>query len=215
MCIMLRVLTRIVALLAASFVFTTGPSLPLRAQSSLGEGRLVCCNIPVPAGNWVGTDHYTSCDEYMRENGRVRESMCAVLKNTFLPSSCALIDRYCAEDSCKKFPAVGAPIFALSPTAGVVRLRVEPRSSAPGATAANGTKLMPREIRQIDGKTWYYVTPAGLPAGWIEASDVVCSRPRTTPPPPCNMPCYWPDPFLGCKPECLPTYIWGGGAARG
>lgn len=81
-------------------------------------------------------------------------------------------------------PAAGA-LFAQSKAAGSVKLHEAADASSKALISApNGTRLVYRkQMVGADGKpTWYFVTPPGKPAGWVQASELADRRPGEPPP---------------------------------
>jgi hypothetical protein len=102
-----------------------------------------------------------------------------------------------AADACKQNPSLPRGIFLLSRSEGVTRIHAEPRRESKRMSGPNGALGVLREVRQVDGKIWFYVRMAGLPSGWVEASDTTCIRPRESRPPPIRR-----DPdFRGANPS--------------
>jgi len=96
-------------------------------------------------------------------------------------------------DDCKKNPTVPGFVYSVAQLpaggdpnirGGNVRVRVEPRRDSNDiGTVPNGGRLLYREVRKVNGKTWYYVQVPGSRSamGWVDQKETTCIRPQNPP----------------------------------
>ena len=174
----------------------------LGCDGPVRDAGIICCNqLFYDAGKeGVGADRTVNCQDYLENRARpeARQSICNQLQSKGLacPAAAGICDsanpngKYCGAN----MPERGA-VFAMG-SMSVGRIHsTAAASSAIVGTQPNGTRLVYHRITRINGEPWYYVSPPGRPAGWIQGSAVACTRPGT--PIPYNLPGYVPhDPKL-------------------
>jgi hypothetical protein len=168
----------IFAVLLTPAVFLFGDTPPLLCGATTGEGTIICCNQHVKVrGNWLGGDRKANCEEWARTNARARAELCKV--------QCLAKDvkeRYCVKEDCKDNPKVPGSIYAGVPFA---RTRAQPsETSEVVGSPLYGRRLNYREVKTIDGTTWYNVVFPLHNAGWISEDEVFCELPPPPPPAP-------------------------------
>jgi hypothetical protein len=165
----------------------------LGCDGPVREAYIVCCNVAVydVGTEGTGTDHAKDCQDYLNNQAtpEARRSICnqIAVMNYVCPVAAGVCKNYCGANT----PQAGG-LFARNSTAPSVKIHSEPSAGSPLLVPApNGTRLIYRKTTQINGQTWYYVTPPGKPAGWVPGGEVSCTRPGE------------PIPIFGVE---LPTY---------
>jgi hypothetical protein len=156
----------------------------LGCEGPVREAYIVCCNVAIydVGKEGIGTDRTKDCQDYVNNQAtpETRRSICnqmAVMRYV-CPVAAGVCKNYCGANT----PQAGA-LFAQSSTGASGKIHSEPSAGSPLLVSApNGSRLIYRKTTQINGQTWYYVTPPGKPAGWVPGSDVSCTRPGEPPP---------------------------------
>jgi hypothetical protein len=96
-------------------------------------------------------------------------------------------ERYCVKEDCKDNPKVPGSIYTGVPFAST---RAQPsETSEVVGSPFYGLRLSYREVKTIDGTTWYNVHSPRHYAGWISEDEVFCELPPPPPPPPPDHSC--------------------------
>ena len=87
-------------------------------------------------------------------------------------------------------------LFALSATGVGPKIHASHSATSPAVyLVPNGSRLIYDRVLQVDGETWFHVSPQARPAGWVSGADVACRRPGE--PPPLLFP---PSDLAGARP---------------
>jgi hypothetical protein len=173
----------IAAVLLSPLCLLADSRQPACGQAS-GTGTIICCNQHVEVrGNWIGGDRKANCEEWARKNARARRELCVV--------ECLSKDvkeRYCMKEDCKENPKPPGSVYV-----GIVpaiSIHAQPSETSEAVSSPfYGARLRYREVRKVDGRTWYRIEGPPYKSGWVSEEEVFCELPPQPPPPPPDYSC--------------------------